>query len=311
MKITIGNDEVYIDHGLKIQLDALNGAVHQDLDGLMYVFGREGSGKTTLAFQIAKYLDKDFNIDKVAWTPEQFISLVKRAKQYDCIVLDEAYLTFANSNRMNHFQKVIIGLLTMIRSKNLFIIIVSPTFFDLNKYLIVHRSFCAIRVYFKSNLQGIERGFWEMYGDDSKLKLYIRGRKDNNLSVQKADIRGRFTKWFPIDKKEYNERKNAAVLELQSENEKKEVPDLTKIKKHRIEGAIWMVQQLDLCGMMPYGGKKTAMDALRMKTTNFNNKLNQYREYSPFSSELSTQPTQPNYNELKKFEKSEEYNGND
>lgn len=295
MKISVGESERYVDEGLHKQLQALKRAVHQDLDGLVYLFGREGSGKTTLAFQLAMILDENFSIDKVAWTPEQFISLVKTAKQYDCIVLDEAYFTFANQNRMNHFQKVIISLLTMIRSKNLFIIIVSPTFFDLSKYLIVHRSLAAIRVYFKGSESGVERGYWELYGEDTKLKLYIRGRRDNDLSVVRADMRGRFTKWFPVDKDDYDRRKNEAVMSLQAENEKKQEDTPAQLLKPRREGAVWLYAELQKKRLLKMGAGIATQELLRMSKGSFSNYLQQAVRVTPFTdssiSDLSDRDT--------------------
>jgi hypothetical protein len=283
MKVTIGEHDRYVDAGLHKQLMALKKAVHQDLDGLIYLFGREGSGKSTFAFQIASILDENFGIDKVAWTPEQFMALVKAAKKYDCIVLDEAYLTFTNQNRMNHFQKVIIGLLTMIRSKNLFIIIVSPTFFDLSKYLIVHRSLAAIRVYFKGSEDGVERGYWELYGEESKLRLYIKGRKDNNLSVVGADMRGRFTKWFPLDKEEYDRRKNDAVMSLQAENEKKQEEKPQNHLKPRREGAVWLYYELQKKRLCKQGAGVATQELLRMSKGSFSNYLQQAHRVTPFT----------------------------
>lgn len=295
MKVSIGAEERYFDRGLTLQLDALAQAVHQDWDGLMFFFGREGSGKTTFAFQIAKYLQPAWDLHLCSWTPKQFIDCVKRAKKYDVIVLDEAYLTFTNLNRLHSFQTTIISMLTMIRSKNLFIIIISPTFFDLNKYLVIHRSVAAFRIYSR----GLERGFWEMYGEEAKLKLYIQGRKNNDLSVGKPDIRGRFTKWFPADKTRYDELKNAAVLELQETLEKKPEENILKIKKHRIEGAIWILKQVQFAGKLEYGGMKAACAALQMKSGNFNLKLTEYNRYSPFSTEILAETAETNYSSLK------------
>lgn len=295
MKVQIGDDEQYYDRGLTLQLDALGQAVHQDWDGLMFFFGREGSGKTTFAFQIAKYLQPEWNLHLCCWTPKQFVDCVKRANKYDVIVLDEAYFTFTNTNRMQSFQTTIISMLTMIRSKNLFIIIISPTFFDLNKYLVIHRSVAAFRIYSR----GLERGFWEMYGEEAKLKLYIQGRKNNDLSVGKPDIRGRFTKWFPVDKKEYNALKDAAVREMQEGMEKKPEENILKIKKHRIEGAIWMLKQVQFAGKLAYGGMKAGCSALQMKAANFNAKLTNYNDYSPFNDKILTETTETNYSSLK------------
>lgn len=208
----IGREE-YFDKMLVDNLDVLKQAVMQDWDGLLLVFGREGVGKSTFALQLASYLDEGFNLDRVCWTAEAFVELCLSAERYSCIVLDEAYLTFANRSALRKLQSVVTAMLTTIRDRNLFLIVVSPTIFDLSKYLVVSRALVAIRCYH----HGLKRGFWEMYGEDAKLRLYVKGRRDNDLRVADADIRGRFTKWLPIDADEYKARKRAAVDSLRKE----------------------------------------------------------------------------------------------
>lgn len=212
VRIECLGEEKYLDEYLVTNLDALKQAVSKDWDGLLFVFGREGVGKSTFALQVASYLDPEFSIDKVAWTPEQFMAKVLAASKYSCIVLDEAYLTFTSRSAIGKFQQVIIGMLTMIRSRNLFLIVVSPTIFDMSKYLVVHRALAAFRCYHR----GMERGYWELYGEDAKLQLYVKGRRDNDLRVAEPDLRGRFGTWFPVNKAEYERRKGLAVDELRS-----------------------------------------------------------------------------------------------
>jgi adenylate kinase family enzyme len=222
--ILIGETERYYEPYLQRNLDALKGLVADDWDGLIFIFGREGSGKSTFALQLAAYLDPNFSIDKVCWTPGQFKQKVMAANKLDCIVLDEAYLTFANSNLNKEFQTEIISMLTMIRKKNLFILVVSPTFFDLRKYLIIHRALAAIKVYAVNG----KRGYWAIYGENSKLKLYVRGRKDNNLDCVSPDVHGKFNKWFPVDKDEYERRKDAAIASLDKKTQSfKQLPPAT------------------------------------------------------------------------------------
>lgn len=232
MKVAIGLNERYYDGDLVKNLDALKTAVKRDWDGLLFVFGREGVGKSTFAMQLASYLDPDFSLDRVSWTPEGFVEKVMNAPKYACIVLDEAYLTFVNRTSIGNLQRTIISMLTMIRSRNLYIIVVSPTIFDMSKYLVVHRSLAAFRCYH----HGLERGYWEMYGDSAKLDLYVKGRRDNNLKVAKADLRGRFTKWFPLEKDEYEQGKQEAVRELQDKMKTKTTTkeDLERVERESI-----------------------------------------------------------------------------
>ena len=95
--VIVGTDKgtFYIDGYLKSNLDILKEAVRKDFDGCLYIIGEEGSGKSTLGFQIATYLMPTFSLDWICWTPQQFMQLVNRAPKGAAIVLDEAYMTFS------------------------------------------------------------------------------------------------------------------------------------------------------------------------------------------------------------------------
>ena len=80
----------YLDGYLKSNLGALKkSVVKKNYDGFILVVGREGFGKSTLSFQMAKYLDPTFNLDHVVFTAEQFLEAVKHAKKFEAIVFDE------------------------------------------------------------------------------------------------------------------------------------------------------------------------------------------------------------------------------
>lgn len=203
---------IYLDGYLKSNLDLLIEAVNKKWDGIFYICGYEGDGKTTMGAQIMAYLDKDFNIDNCVFTPKQFAKAVEQAKPKTAILFDEAYLTFTNMSFFKEATRKIISLLTMIRKKQLFICIVAPTFFDINKYLVIHRSRFMIRVY----AEGLERGRFLFYSRAKKHILFIKGKKEHNFNVVKADFYGSFRKTFPIDEELYEDKKDAAIKELQA-----------------------------------------------------------------------------------------------
>lgn len=211
MKFDFGDKQIYIDGYLKNNLDLLKEAVSKKWDGLFYVCGYEGDGKTMLSAQALSYLDPSFDINRCCFTPEQFAKAVEEAKPQQAVLFDEAYLTFTNMSFHKEATKQIISLLTMIRKKQLFICIVAPTFFDINKYLVIHRSRFVLRVY----ADGLERGFFLFYNRTRKHELYIRGKREHNFNVVKANFHGRFTKAFPVDEEAYEKKKDAAITLLQ------------------------------------------------------------------------------------------------
>ena len=69
-------------HGyLKYLLDIVYNDVRKDYDAFIIMSGREGFGKSTLAMQIAKYLDPNFSVDSVVFTADQFIDAVVEGRK--------------------------------------------------------------------------------------------------------------------------------------------------------------------------------------------------------------------------------------
>ena len=55
----------------------VNEFVKKDWDGIGFIVGYEGDGKSTFAQQIALFLDRDFSLDKIVFTSEQFEQVVE------------------------------------------------------------------------------------------------------------------------------------------------------------------------------------------------------------------------------------------
>lgn len=206
VKVPINGRDVYIHETIKYNMDSLRERVEKNWDGLMYIGGYEGDGKSTFAGQIAAYLDPTYNLDRCVFTPEQFLHAIENAKPFQAIVYDEAQDAFDSYNSRDPKTKVIKSKLTRIRKKQLFIIIVAPDFWRINKYLFIQRSLCFINVYSK----GLERGFFAFYSRSKKHILYIKGKREENIHVIEPDFRGDFGTWFPLDKESYEKKKDDA-----------------------------------------------------------------------------------------------------
>ena len=214
--VKINGVERYIDGYLKNNLDNLNELVVNKWDGVGFVTGYEGDGKSWIANQIAAYLDPTYNIDRCVFTAKQFLDAVDNAKPFQCIVFDEAHAAFSNTNRYDEINKLIITKLTMIRKKQLFLIIIAPTFFDLRKYLVIHRSRFVIHAY----ANGIKRGFFRFFNREKKHKLFIFGKKNEDMYSVSPNFIGCYTAWFPLDEEEYERKKDEATLEIKESNDK-------------------------------------------------------------------------------------------
>ena len=163
------------------------------------------SGKSVLAMQIAKILDPNFTENQIAFTPNEFIKLVSRAKKHQCIIFDEAFTGLSARGALSEINQLLVSLMMEMRQKNLFIIIVMPTVFMLDKYVVLHRARCLIHVHLRNH----RRGFWKLYSKERMKLLWLRGRKEYNHNVVKAIIFGRFLNQYTVN--EYTNR-NHTIL---------------------------------------------------------------------------------------------------
>jgi len=95
---------------------------------------------------------------------------------------------------------------------NHFIIIVLPDFFTLNKNFATARSNFLINTYIDEQYN---RGFFSFYSERQKEKLYEFGRRKlgtfARYGATTPNFRGRFTKWLPFSKDEYDRLKREAL----------------------------------------------------------------------------------------------------
>ncbi len=198
------SDGIYMDGILKDNLDTVKVEIRNDFDMVFIVDGKEGAGKSMFTFQIALFCDPTFNLDHIAFTPDQFKEKVVNAKKYQAIVFDEAFSGLYSRNAMTYINIQLISMLAEIRQKNLFIFIVLPTFFDLDRYVAIWRSISLIHVYLT---EGFTRGSFLFFGSNKKKDLYMKGYKIYNYRVEKSNFYGSFHKYWVIDKKEYEKSK--------------------------------------------------------------------------------------------------------
>ena len=200
---------VYYDGYLKTNLEILRKNVYKDWDFWGLVDGREGAGKSRIAKQCAFFVDPTFNIDSVVFTPKQFSKAVDTAPRYSAIVWDEA-ITGTQSTDMTKMARMLKSKAVQMRQKNLFVFLVLHSYYDMNKYYAVHRSWFLIHVYFVPDENGGEfkRGYFEFYDYKKKKTMYLtdKYRRFYDYSM-KPSFRGRFTNTAVIDEKLYKEKK--------------------------------------------------------------------------------------------------------
>lgn len=212
-----GIHEYYMDGGKKANFDSIKKFVYKDWDMCFIYSGPEGAGKSTMCFQDAKYLDPTFNIDRICFKPQDFEDKIKKEnflKKGNALVLDEGFVLNARAS-MTEINRKFLSVLAECRQKNLFLFIVLPNFFDLDRNLALWRSRGLFYVYHDR----MERGYFKYFSYEKKKKLYIAGKKFFNYSAVRHDFIGRFPKYMVVDATDYKGRKLQAFHEKQQEKE--------------------------------------------------------------------------------------------
>lgn len=197
----------YIEASLKKDLDRMKALVlgGTDEDMVIIIDGRERSGKSVLALQVAKYLDPSFDVDSVCYNAESFTKFIMNNRRR-AVVYDEAITGLNSSRRMEKSVILIDELLAQSGQKNLFTILVVPFFFELTKRTAVGRSEFLIHVRRDS---AHRRGHYQVFDYANKRKLYFLGKRLFEYQVRGADAfyRGYFPHIYPVDEKAYRKKK--------------------------------------------------------------------------------------------------------
>lgn len=212
-----------MDGYLKQNLEVAKEVILNDWDMVFCVDGYEGAGKSVLAMQCAKFCDPSFTVDRVVFTPKEFQNAINNSEKYQAVVYDEAYTGLSSRATMTSINRALTGMLAEIRQKNLFVFVVMPTYFDLDKYVALWRSRALIHVYTGDKFK---RGNFAFFNKDKKKYLYIKGKKFYSYSCAKPNFIGRFTNYYVVDEEEYRKRKAKA---LKREDAQKEDSDFQKL----------------------------------------------------------------------------------
>lgn len=250
----------YLGKNLALNLDNyVDGVMNKKTSAVFLVDGRSGLGKTTLSSQVGCYINNkvkewyekkgrlidapDFTLENLKWTPETFIERLKNTRPGDIIIFDEAMIVNSRSS-MSEVNRAIIIMMSMIRSKQLFIIFNVNSVFDLDKNLPLHRADMLISLYPKEG-RFAARGSYLVLPSSKLTKVYILGKKYYDyrpIHFHKA-FNDTFTAFFPFDENEYERRKQEAISTYMSTKAK---PDHLKIMESRDKLIVEMAKDPNL-----------------------------------------------------------------
>lgn len=225
MKVPINGQEMYMDEFLKTNWDRAKELMREDWDMVILYDGYEGSGKSVKAMQDAAYFDPNFSLDKITFTAREFSKMIRGAKEYSAVVYDEAYIGLSSRSAMSLINRTLVKMLAEIRQKKLFVGIVMPTFFDLDRYAAIWRSRALVHVY---TTKDFKRGRFMFFNNERKKSLYLLGKKFYSYHKPPANFLGRFTNFYPVDEAAYRKRKKDSLVKRGTDEEQAVVMDMAR-----------------------------------------------------------------------------------
>lgn len=249
--ITTPHDDFFINESIKREMDGAIALNKKDNDCIIIIDGREGSGKSVLALQLAFYCDRRFTEDGIVFSIEDFAKKIRELPYYSSLVFDEAFRGFSSRSVLSQENKKLVRLLMECRQRRLFIFLVLPSFFELETYASIHRSQYLFHVYMRRHT----RGFWVGFGYKQKERLFHWGKKGRSYSRPRTGFIGNFKNAYPINEDAYRRKKEASFRRSIDESEELNRNDmkkfalgeiLTAIKKN---GSFNQKQLADLVGL--------------------------------------------------------------
>ena len=206
------NNSLRMDRRLLNELKWLSNAVDDDFDGFILIDGEiEGCGKSLLGMQVCVSRDKKFTAKQIAYDLIDVARILQWIPKKRALLFDESGADTESAGVLSKKNRAFKRIMEKCRQKNLFVVLVRPSFFDWSKYYAIHRSWALLTVKLVPDREKkrFVRGFFDFYGRKRKKNLYLLGKKFMDRSVVRPNFRGMFSDDLPIPKKDYLERKKA------------------------------------------------------------------------------------------------------
>ncbi len=231
--MTMTSINYYIPPEIKRQLDNSKEIVMKaDQDRVFIITGREGSGKSYLGMQLAGYLDNTFCLDDVCFDSDSFGKRIRQVNKLKAIIFDEAFTGLSSKGALSKENKKLIRILIECRQRNLFLFIVLPSIFILDRYITLFRSHSVFNT--AISRKDFNNRYYKVYNYKNKHLLYILGQKYMSYAKPKIWKKYRFYGKLPksISKKEYQKKKSKNFKE-------RAVEEVSEYSKSMIQRNFW------------------------------------------------------------------------
>ncbi|MDY6986413.1 MAG: zonular occludens toxin domain-containing protein [Candidatus Thermoplasmatota archaeon] len=210
----------------------------QNKNWLAVVCGETGSGKSYSALKMAEMCDPSFNVNRVIYTPEDFMSVLDtRLKSGNIIIWDEAGVGLPAREWYSISNKAIDYVLQTFRHENLGVIFTTPSFsfIDVQARKLFHSYF---ETQFINYNAGYVRLKWLLIQDNPRLnKIYYHYPKHvkdgRTITISRVNIykpSDKLIKAYEKKKKNYTRALKENTKETIASSQKKEI-DLDEVEE--------------------------------------------------------------------------------
>lgn len=202
--------------------------LNQDMDCTIIIDGKEGAGKSLLAQQVAKFLDKDHELtmDQVEFTFDAIRERVRTVGRGKAVIYDEAGRSTDRRGSGSKANREFNQFLRECRAYNVFLVIVMQSFYDMDMVSAVWRSRVLLNVSYSWNKENPEkplvRGNVRFYNENAKKALYTNDvyRRQYIYPGMNGSFDFHFPGFWVLDHKEYLKKKLAAEQERKEPTKK-------------------------------------------------------------------------------------------
>ena len=242
VKVKLKNGyEIYLDGNLVPVLDTLVYNLPHDWDFVILVTGDRmvRTGKSVMAMNICAYMaDKlgtKFDNDNIFFDSQTMMDAAQQMPKYSVLQYDEAREGLAAIKTMKVVQQDLIDFFNECGQLNHIFVLVMPDFFGMKEEIAIGRSEVLINVYRKNfklmrdiyktgekiPVIRFDRGYFELFNRTKKKTLFDVARATRKKSYQlvKANINGRFTNYYPINRELYDSKKREALARFKDRKE--------------------------------------------------------------------------------------------
>lgn len=179
-------------------------------DIVIFVDGREGSGKSTMARQLAKMLSPDFTEKNIFYTFAQLKHFYFNEIEWEVGIYDESDEGVDRREGPKKINIEFAKFMRQSRQAHKILIMCGPSIYDIASYVAQHRVSCLIHCYKESN---IHPGHFMFFNEEKIHKLFVYDKSEREYR-QTPNFTGTFPKGDIVNMEAYNLKKKHAFFKF-------------------------------------------------------------------------------------------------